>query len=90
MERLISFLVVLQSLCLIACLRSACIKGDIFTVLDQCRWQGPVTVNTPGQVLKAGNYELSKVKWVYHAGFAYIPLTPATIDLKIDTASGFS
>lgn len=77
-----------EVVCLIAGLRSAHIEGEIYTVLDQCRWRGPVTINKPGQTLKAGNYKLSKVKWIHHAGFAYIPLTPAAIDLKIGEASG--
>lgn len=65
------------------------IKGrDAYTALDQCRWQGDVTVNHPGNILKAGQQKLRDVKWMHHAGFAYIPLQPASFDIRLQKVSG--
>lgn len=74
--------------CLLADMKSENIGGDIYTALDQSRWQGDVTVNKPGNVLGAGLHKLDDVEWIHHAGFAYVPLQPATFDLQLQEVSG--
>jgi len=74
--------------CLIAGLSAHQVDGPVYTTLDQSRWLGKVTVNHAGNVLKAGNHRLSNVQWIHHAHFAYIPLVPAAIDLKLGAVSG--
>jgi chondroitin AC lyase len=74
--------------CLLAGTKGVNIPGNMYTTLDQCRWQGPVTVNKPGNILQEGIHTLKNVSWIHHAGFAYIPLKPATIDLHLKSASG--
>jgi chondroitin AC lyase len=63
-------------------------NAQIYTALNQSRWQGAVTVNRPGNVLKQGKQQLNNVQWMHHAGFVYIPAAPANIDLLLDTVSG--
>ena len=75
-------------LCLIAGLRAQNISDSLFTVLDQSRWRGNVTVNRPDNVLKPGKNSLKDVKWLHHAGFAYIPLSPLSITVKLGKVSG--
>ncbi|GAA4307817.1 polysaccharide lyase family 8 super-sandwich domain-containing protein [Compostibacter hankyongensis] len=74
--------------CLIAGIHTANISGDIFTTLDQCRLEGKVTVNRPGNVLQQGSRQLEDVRWMYHNGFAYIPLKPAEIKLQTGPVTG--
>jgi chondroitin AC lyase len=74
--------------CLIANLQTNNISGNTFTVLDQCRWRGDVTVNKPGFILSEGTNNIKKVKWIHHAGFSYIPLEPATMNVNLKTATG--
>lgn len=61
---------------------------SLYTVFDQCRWRADVTVNSPGNALNEGVHELKNVAWIYHAGFAYMPLSPANIELHLTTATG--
>lgn len=75
-------------ICLIAGLEGKNIDGDIYTALDQSRWQSDVTVNKPGNVMKAGSHNMTDVEWIHHAGFAYIPLQPAAFDLRLQEVSG--
>lgn len=75
--------------CLLADIRAAAQANDsVCTVLDQCRWRGKVTMNAPGNTLAEGVYQLGQVRWVHHAGFAYIPLVPATISLQLKRVTG--
>lgn len=73
---------------LIANLQAKNIKDTIYTVLDQCRLQGEVAVNSPNNIVKDGIHQLNSVKWIYHHHIAYIPLKPATIKLKIGKVKG--
>ncbi|ACU06054.1 polysaccharide lyase family 8 super-sandwich domain-containing protein [Pedobacter heparinus] len=59
-------------LCLIAGLEGSGITAA-YTTLDQCRWRGGESVND---------------SWIYHAGFAYIPLGAAKISLHVTDATG--
>jgi len=74
--------------CLIAGTKGVNIPGNMYTTLDQCRWQGDVTINKPGNILQEGIHTLHQVNWVHHAGIAYIPLQSASIDLHIKNVSG--
>jgi chondroitin AC lyase len=66
------------------------ISGNAFTTLDQCRWRGDVTVNAPGNILKEGIYKSASVKWIHHAGFAYItfPFYETKMEIELKTATG--
>ena len=75
-------------ICLIAGLNHTKNTGPIYTALDQSRWTGTVTVNNPHNIQREGEAELHNVQWIQHAGFAYIPLSPSTVDLKLGKASG--
>jgi chondroitin AC lyase len=67
------------------------IAGHAFTTLDQCRWRGDVTVNKPGNILKAGIHKMDNVRWIHHAGFVYMTMpfwkTSMTIELKKTTGN---
>lgn len=69
--------------CLISDLSGEHIANDVYTAMDQCRWQGPVTVNRPGNTVMAGSHQLKNVKWIHHAGFAYMPLYDAPVALHL-------
>jgi chondroitin AC lyase len=74
--------------CLIAERQDAGGPGERFTVLDQCRWQGDVTVDRAANVLRAGDHRMDSVRWIHHAGLAYIFLQPAAIALHMGAATG--
>jgi chondroitin AC lyase len=74
--------------CLLAGTKGTNISGNIYTAFDQCRWQGDVTVNKPGNIFQEGSYTLDHVNWIHHAGFAYIPLSAAAIELHLKNVSG--
>jgi chondroitin AC lyase len=74
--------------CLLAGTKGVNIPGNMYTTFDQCRWQGNVTVNKPGNILPEGMHTLKNVHWIHHAGFVYIPLKPAAIDLNLKNSSG--
>lgn len=74
--------------CLIAGLQTDQVIGDVGTALDQCRWQGDVTVNGERNVLKEGDYLLENVQWIHHEGLAYILLNPSTIDMHLHASKG--
>ena len=74
--------------CLISGLKTNDISGEASTALDQSRWQGDVTVNSNGNVLKEGDHLLSKVRWIHHHGMAYIPLKPSSVALNLHTSTG--
>ncbi len=61
------------------------ISGSAFTTIDQSRWRGDVTVNRPGNILKAGSHKFTDVSWIHHAGFVYItmPFYPTKINLEL-------
>lgn len=74
--------------CLIAGLTANAVNSQVYTTLEQSRWQGNVTVNKPDHILTAGDYKLNQVAWVYHHNFAYIPLKQATLNLKLEADTG--
>lgn len=74
--------------CLIADLTATHVDGGVSTVLDQCRLNGDVMINHAFKKVGKGNHVLKGVKWIYHHGFAYIPIIPSTIDLYSGTVRG--
>ncbi|MEX1239947.1 MAG: polysaccharide lyase family 8 super-sandwich domain-containing protein, partial [Cyclobacteriaceae bacterium] len=76
---------------LIVCLMAnpeVSILDSVYTVLDQCRWRGDVTVNEPGSIFREGVHELKSVEWIHHAGFAYMPLSTSDLTLRLTTVQG--
>lgn len=69
---------------LIAGIRTEQISRLPYTVLDQCRWQGNVTVNERNNFLQEGSHNYAHVKWIHHGSFVYIPIEKDSmvIDLK--------
>ncbi len=74
--------------CLIAGIEAEKIEGEICTSLDQCRWQGDVTVNKPGNILGEGSHQLDATQWIHHAGTACIFLKPSPVELNLVTSTG--
>jgi chondroitin AC lyase len=74
--------------CLIAGLEAEHMDGNIRTSLDQCRWQGNVTVNEPGNILNEGDHPLDSVQWIQHAGFACIFPAPSPVTIHLKTKTG--
>jgi chondroitin AC lyase len=74
--------------CLMAGLEALNTDAEVYTSLDQSRWRGEVTINRPYNVLKEGEHQLERVKWIHHSGFAYIPIQPEQIDMHLKTVSG--
>jgi chondroitin AC lyase len=64
------------------------IKSGLFTTLNQCALQGAVEINKAGNQLTKGNHHLDNVKWIYHSGFAYIPLGKPVFDITNNTVTG--
>ncbi|MBZ4187589.1 polysaccharide lyase family 8 super-sandwich domain-containing protein [Niabella beijingensis] len=75
-------------ICLAGGLKTDQVSEPVYTALDQCRLRGPVTVNSPTQVLRGGTTRLDQVRWIHHAGFAYIPLQPAVMEVHAEQRSG--
>lgn len=74
--------------CLIAGLEADHVRGNVFTVLDQSRLQGPVIFNKADDVLGAGTHIFRKARWLYHHHIAYILLKPSDISLELSAISG--
>lgn len=74
--------------CLIAGLTAKNIGGEIYTVLDQCRLQGPVIENKITHKIDHGRQVLNDVRWLYHHGFAYLPVSPSSVDLYTGAVEG--
>jgi chondroitin AC lyase len=64
------------------------VKSGLFTTLNQSALQGPVEVNIAGNELTKGTHHLNNVKWIYHSGFAYIPLGKSAFDVINNTVTG--
>jgi chondroitin AC lyase len=72
--------------CLIAGLKILPEGMPIYTALDQCRLQGKVMAD--GVPVGHGDHMLHDVRWIWHHGFAYIPLHAATVDLRVGRVQG--
>ncbi|MGC4235107.1 MAG: polysaccharide lyase family 8 super-sandwich domain-containing protein [Niabella sp.] len=75
-------------ICLIAGMKSEHIPGGGFTALDQCRLMGPVVTSLEKGPLPKGSHQLNNLKWIYHNGFAYIPLTASDVNLRSGAVTG--
>jgi len=68
------------------------LKGDnvdsAYTTLDQCRWRSEVMVNKTTNKIAEGGHLFTHFKWIYHSGFAYIPLEDATVGLQLHSVNG--
>ncbi|MEO8110484.1 MAG: polysaccharide lyase family 8 super-sandwich domain-containing protein [Ginsengibacter sp.] len=73
---------------LIADIKTNNLVQPAFTVLDQCRWQGNVTVNKPGNILPGGTNTFPNVKWVHQKNFVYIPLYNDSIQVVAKNVTG--
>lgn len=74
--------------CLIAGMQMQHEGAEAFTALDQCRWQGDVTVNRPGNILRAGLHTIDSAKWICHNGIAYIFLKPSLVEIRLGAVTG--
>lgn len=61
---------------------------DVYTVLNQSRWSGPVTLNKPGNILNEGTYQFNNIGWLHHAGFVYILEKNSSLSLELKSANG--
>ena len=78
-------------ICLIGALRTSGVTEAVRTALDQCLLRGPVTVADVQGAVKAlpeGNYEAQPLRWIHHAGFAYLPLENSAVTLRLGPATG--
>lgn len=77
-----------EVICLIGNTQNSNIPRTIYTALDQCRWKGSVITSLSKTPLMDGVHQLRNLKWVYHNGFAYIPLIPCDMSIRLETVSG--
>lgn len=75
-------------LCLIAGLTAHHLQSPVVTILDQCRWQGPVTVNGSRSLQISATDTLHGVRWIRQGNFAYMPITSTPVVVFADTVSG--
>lgn len=75
-----------QVVCLVAGLTAHGLTDTLYTVLDQSRLSGPVSAN--GRILEPGLYRMDSAAWIYHAGFAYIPLGVSPILIRLGERTG--
>jgi len=68
---------------LIAGIQTTNLQEPAFTVLDQCRLQGEVTLNKGDNILPEGTHEFKHINWVYHNNLVYIPLEKDSIEIQI-------
>lgn len=73
---------------LIAGLTANNIQNNIYTVMDQCRLHGAMTINNISTPIQYGNRLIKNVCWIQQNHFAYFLLQPSDIQLYADTASG--
>lgn len=75
--------------CLVSDVTGTGLTDEIYTAMDQSRWQGDVTVNKKGNVLAAGTHRLKDVKWIHHAGFVYMPIHfyKASVELQLQSVT---
>lgn len=74
--------------CLIAGLTSDNVPGNVYTVLDQCRLHGRITVNNMSNPVQYGDHLMKDIHWIQQNQFTYFLLKPSTIRLYADTAGG--
>lgn len=72
--------------CLLAGLKGNNVDSA-YTALDQCRWRGDVVVNRRNMI-DEGDHLFPHCKWIYHSGFAYIPVSDADTRVQLHTVIG--
>ncbi len=68
---------------LIAGMKTKNLTEPSFTVLNQSRWQGEVTLNQPGNILQEGNHFYSHIEWLHHGDFVYLPLEKDSMNIQL-------
>lgn len=68
---------------LIAGIKTKNLTKSAFTVLDQCRWQGDVTLNKVGNIVQEGVHNYDHIDWVHQNQFVYIPLGKDSIEIQL-------
>jgi chondroitin AC lyase len=77
--------------CLIGDLQTKGVAEAARTALDQSLLRGAVTIGDAQSALKTlpvGNYPAQSLRWIHHAGFAFVPLANANISLQLGPATG--
>jgi chondroitin AC lyase len=74
--------------CLIAGLQKSNVEDEAFTVLNQCRWQDDVHVNTQKESILEGDHVLNQLRWIYHDGIAYFFPQPTNVAVSIKKVTG--
>jgi chondroitin AC lyase len=75
-------------ICLVGGLHRDNNKQDVYTVLNQCRQKGKVSIGTKEGVVEGIDHLFTGVKWIYHDGIAYLFMQPASIDLRLRMVHG--
>lgn len=73
---------------LISGLKTVGLSEPAFTVMDQSRWIGPVTVDRANQVLKGETKVFNHLKWIHHANFVYMPISKTRVKIKLTDTTG--
>lgn len=73
---------------LISGLKTVGLSEPAFTVMDQSRWRGAVTVDHADQVLKEGAKVFNHVNWIHHANFVYMPISKTSVRIKLTDTTG--
>jgi chondroitin AC lyase len=76
-----------STLVLMVGLQTDSLKEPAFTVMDQSRWQGPVT-GSGGKAIGEGLHPFSRLPFVYHHQLAYLPLYADSIIVACKTVTG--
>lgn len=74
--------------CLISNLRTDHVTDTVYTVLDQCRLQGKVVIGGAGHLMQDDDQCFSQLRWIWHHGFAYIPLHPGIVKIQAGISTG--
>jgi chondroitin AC lyase len=76
--------------CLIGAIRDSGGTGPVYTALDQCRWEGSVTVRHDASetVFHEGEHELGRVCWIRHGAVTTLFLPPARVAIRAGAVTG--
>ena len=76
-----------EILCLVAGLQGEHVDSA-YTAMDQCRWRDKVKVSDKANTITEGDHLFNDLKWIYHSGFAYIPIGGILVNLRLHTVKG--
>mgnify|MGYP006286297375 CR=1 FL=1 len=75
--------------CLIGSLRAPSRRRDVYTAMDQCRLDGPVTIGTPaGRRILKQDTTVEDVCWIHHRGTAYVLPNSERTEIRMGEVSG--